>query len=148
MIQPHLYIYTKDILPEWTECLWSLGCVVRVRVLSFLDATLFDTSLFAGETTQVVQFGAANFAILVDYDGVDERRLDGEDTLNADVVGHFAYGEALFGAFARNFDNHTAVLLDTFLITFFDAVGHGDGIAGTEIGMLLATGKSLFGNLD
>ena len=118
-----------------------------MRVLSFLDATLFDTSLFAGETTQVVQFGAANFAILVDYDGVDERRLEGEDTLNADVVGHFAYGEALFGAFARNLDYNPAILLNTFFVTLFDAIGYGDGVAGAKIGMLLAGGKSLFGNL-
>ena len=121
----------------------------RVRRLVLLDyAALLDTGLLAGEGAEVVQFCAANLTVLVDSDRVNERRFDGEDALNADVVAHLTHGEALFGAFARNADNDTAILLDTLFVTLFDAVSYGDGVAGAEFRMLLARGECLFGNLD
>ena len=44
--------------------------------------------------------------------------------------------------------NHTAVLLDTFLVTLFDAISNGDGVAGAEFGMLLSGSKCLLGYFD
>ena len=52
-------------------------------------AALFDTSFLAGEIAQIVKFCATNLTVLVDCDRVDERRFDGEDTLNTDVVADF-----------------------------------------------------------
>ena len=80
----------------------------------FLDnATFFDAGLLTCEFAQVVKLGTTYLTVLVDSNGVDERRLDGEDTLNTDVFAHFANGETLLRAFAGDADNHTAVLLDT-----------------------------------
>lgn len=101
-------------------------------------ATLFDAGFFAGEATQIVDFCATDFTVFVDYDRVDERRLNGEDTFNTDIVAHLANGETLFVAFSRDADYDAAILLDTLLVAFLDAVSHGDCIAGTEFGELLA----------
>ena len=98
-------------------------------------AALFDTGFLAGKATEIVKLGTTYFTVFVYRDGIDERRFDREDTLNADVVGHFADGETFFGAFAVDADHNAAVLLDTFLVTFLDAVGYGDGVAGAEFGV-------------
>ena len=74
-------------------------------------AALFDAGFLACEATEIIKFCTANFTEFVHHDRVNERRLDGEDTLNADVVAHFAYGETFLCAFTGDFDNHTTVLL-------------------------------------
>lgn len=118
-------------------------------ILVLLDnATLFDTSLLAGEGAEVVELCATYFTVLVDGNRVDEGRFDGEDTLNADVVAHLADGETLLHTFTGDADDNTAVLLDTFLVTFLDAVSYGDGVTGAEIGMLLAGSEGFFGNFN
>lgn len=77
------------------------GCLVSfVSGLLFDHATLFDASFFAGEAAEVVEFRATHFTVLVNSDAVDERRLDGEDTLYANVVGHLTHGETLFVSLA------------------------------------------------
>ena len=83
------------LFEEGTGCLISLICG-----LLFDHATLFDASCFAGEAAEVVEFRATHFTVLVNSDAVDERRLDGEDTLYANVVGHLAHGETLFVSLA------------------------------------------------
>ena len=67
--------------------------------------------------------------MLVDDDVVDERRLDGEDALNTDVVTDFANGEAFLVAFAIDLDDNATVLLNTFLVTFNNFVSYTDGVA-------------------
>ena len=62
----------------------------------------------------------------------------GENTFYSDVVAHFANSEAFFVSFARDADNYTAILLDTFFVALFNTVCNCDGVAGTEFGMLLA----------
>lgn len=111
-------------------------------------AALFDTGFLACQATQIVKFRTAHFTVFVHCDRVDERRLNGENTLNTDVVAHFAHGETLFVAFAGDADNHTAILLDTLLVSFFDTVGYCDGVAGSEFNLVGACGKCFFGNFD
>lgn len=111
-------------------------------------ATLLDASLLAGEATKVVELSAAHFAVLVDCDRVDERRLDGEDALNTDVVGNLAHSEAFLFAFSGDADNDAAVLLDTLFVAFLDAVSDSDCVARLEIGVLLAGGKGLVDNFN
>lgn len=118
-------------------------------LLCFLDyAAFLDAGFLAGELAQVVKFRTAYFTVFVHCDRIDERRFEGEDTFHTDIVAHLADGEALLFAFACDFDHYAAVLLDTFLVTFFDAISHCDGVAGVEIRVLLAGSKSLFGNFD
>ncbi len=127
---------------------YTLSCLFVPQVLFFDYATLFDTGFLAGELAEVVQFGTAYFTVFVDGDRVDKRRFDGEDTLNTDVVAHLADGETFLAAFATDADNNAAILLDTLFVTFFDAVSHGDCVAGAEVRVLFAGGKCFFGNLN
>ena len=122
--------------------------VMAMNLLRCVDAALLDAGLLAGQAAEIVKFGATHLAILVDGDRVDKRRLDGEDTLHADIVAHFADGEPLLVAVARNTDYHTAILLDTLFVTLFDAVCHGDGVAGAEFGMFLAGSISFLDNFN
>ena len=96
----------------------------------------------------MVKFCATHLAVFVNDNRVDKRRLQGEDTLNADIVAHLANGETFLSAFAGDFDHNAAILLDTLFVTLFDAVSDCDGVAGAELGMLFAGGKCLFGYLD
>ena len=118
------------------------------RCLFLYYATLFDTGFLAGELAEIVKFGATYFTVFVHGNRVDERRFDGEDTFYTDVVAHFADSEALLGAFARDADYNTALLLDTLFVTFFDTVSDSDGVAGCELRVLLAGSECFFGNLN
>lgn len=112
--------------------------------LRFFHAALFDTGFLTGETTQIVQFGTTHLTILVDCDRLDKGRFHGEDTLNADTIRNFAYSETLLILVAAYADYYAAELLDTLLVTLFDAVSYSDGVAGAECGdVLLGSGKGL-----
>ena len=76
------------------------------------DTTLFDTSFLAGKFAQIVKFCTTNFTVFVDYDRVDKRRFNREDTLHTDVVAHLAHGETFFVTFARDADYNAAILLE------------------------------------
>lgn len=115
----------------------------------FLAGTaFFDACFLAGEFAQVVEFCATNFTVFVDSYAVDKRRLQGEDTLNTDVIGHFANCKTLFVAVARDADDNTLVHLDTLFVALFNAIGYCDCVASVELGMLFAGGKSLLGDFD
>ena len=119
----------------------------KVELLHY--AAFLDASLLTGEVTQVIKLGATNLAVLVDSDRVDKRRLDGEDTLHADIVAHLANGETLLVTLTGDADYNSTELLDTFLVTFFDAVSNGDGVARAEgLEFFLLSGKCLFGYFD
>ena len=93
-----------------------------VLSLFLLDnAALLDASLLTGETTQVIQLSATHLTMLVDNDAVNKRRLERENTLNADVVTDLANGETLLLTLASDLNHHTTVLLDTLLVTLLDA---------------------------
>lgn len=130
-------------LDDGAPCSAVVFCEVEDRrtvsglSLSFLHAALFDTGFLAGKATEIVQFGAAHLAKLVDGNRLDERRFHGEYTLNADTVGDFADSETLFVFVSVDADDYAAELLDTLFVTLFDAVSHCDGIAGAESGQIL-----------
>lgn len=127
-------------------CMCSDHSALCLSLLHY--TTLFDASLLAGEATEVVKLRTAHFAVFVDGDGLDERRFHREDAFYADSVGNLADCEALFVLMAVDADHHATVLLDTLFVTFFDAVGNGDCVAGAEIGVLFVGCKCLFGYLD
>lgn len=120
----------------------------RRRVFLLDHAALFDAGFLACELAEVVEFCTTHLTMLVDGNGVDEGRLNGEDTFNTDVVAHLAYCETLFVAFAGDADNHTAVLLDTFFVAFLDTVSDCDGVAGEEFIETLACRECFFYNFD
>jgi len=121
---------------------------LRLSLLLDKDAALLDASFLACEATQIVQLGATHLTVLVDDDAVDKGRLDGENTLNTDVVADLANGETLLQTLAGDLDDHAAILLNTLFVTLLDAISHRDGVAREEFGQLLASGKCLLGNLN
>ena len=120
----------------------------ELSLLLLNDAALLDASLLTGETTQVIQLGATNLTMLVDGNVVDKRRLERENTLNADVVTDLANGEALLVTLASDLDNHTTVLLDTLLVTLLDAVCYRDCVTREKLRVLLVCSKCLFCNFN
>ena len=47
-----------------------------------------------------------------------------------------------------DFDDNTAIQLDTLFVAFDDFVCHGDGVARLELGVLLTGGKSFLSNFN
>ena len=96
---------------------------------------LLDASLRSGEVAEVVDAGAADLTDLVDLDAVDEGGLDGENPLDSDATGNLADGERLGeGIGALDLDHDASELLEPFLVSFFNLVGHGDGVTCLELG--------------
>ena len=116
----------KGSLPGGRTSLLSVG----------LDKLLLlDASLLSREVAEVVDAGAADLTDLVDLDAVDERGLDGENPLDSDATGNLADGERLGeGVSAFDLDHDATELLEPFLVSFFDLVGHGDGVTCLELG--------------
>jgi hypothetical protein len=65
-----------------------------------------------------------------------------EDTLNADVIRHFANREPLVIALTRNADNYP-VLLDTLLVTFHNTVSNRMVSPLLNLGILSFVAKDL-----
>ena len=102
----------------------------------FLDGALrfLDPGLLAGEVAEIEYAGPADFTYLVDFDLVDERAFVGENPLDTDAVGDFTDGKRpCIGGSSTNLDDYSTEILESLLITFFDPVGHGDGVAGLEL---------------
>ena len=117
--------------------------------LSLLHAALLDTGFLTCKTAEIVKLGTTYLAILVDCDRLDERRLDGENSLHADTVGNLTHCEALLVLVTVDADHDAAVLLDSLLVTLLDTVGNCDSVAGTElVEIFLRGGKCLLCNLD
>ena len=111
----------------------------------------FDAGLLAGEIAEVEDAGPADLSYLVDLNAVDEGGLAGENPFHSDAAAHFADREGLGeGVGAFHLDDHASEFLKSFLIALFDSVGHGDGVAGLELGELccLSVIESLLCNLN
>ena len=95
---------------------------------------LADAGLLTGEVSEVEDAGAADLAVLVHLNAVNERGLVGENSLYTHATGNLADGEG-FGerVHTTDLDDHTTELLESLLITFLDSVGNGDGITGLEL---------------
>ena len=112
---------------------------------------LFDASLLAGKLAEVEDACPADLTDLVELDGLDGRKLVRENPLDSDAAGNLADGESPGerGGTA-NLDDDALELLKSFLVTFLDPVGHGDGVTGLElrIGSGLVLRECLLYNLD
>mgnify|MGYP006922194657 CR=1 FL=1 len=118
-------------------------------VLILLKRFLFDAGCFSAQLTEIVELGSPDLSFAVNRNTIDEGRVDGEDTLNADVIRHFANREPLVIALTRNADNYSAVLLDTLLVTFHNTVSNRYGVAALELGpFFLSRGERLFCNFN
>ena len=113
-----------------------------------LHSLFLDTGFLTGELAQVVQLGAAYLTDFVDRDALDERRLDREDSLYTDVVGHLANRETLLVTMTGDADHYAAIHLDTLLVTLLDTVSDRNRVATLERRMFFFRGECLFCNLN
>ena len=112
----------------------AIGIPVAVFI-SFMPRShfsFFDFGFLSGEFAEVENAGLAHDAVAQNLDGLDVRRVEGENTLHTHVAGHLAHGERLGGALSFDLDDHALERLDTLLVTLDDAVVHVDGVAGSE----------------
>ena len=115
------------------------------------ELLLLDPGLLAGEVPEVEDAGPADLTDLVDLDRLDGGELVREDSLDSDTAGNLADGKSPGErGGSANLDDHASELLKSFLVTFLDPVGHGDGVAGLEIriGSGLVLRECLLYNLD
>ena len=98
------------------------------------ELLLLDPGLLAGEVPEVEDAGPADLTDLVDLDRLDGGELVREDSLDSDTAGNLADGESPGerGGTA-NLDDYALELLKSFLVTFLDPVGNGDGVTGLEL---------------
>ena len=112
------------------------GCVkcLSYGSLGYLvQATLFDTSLLARQTTQVEQTGTTYFTATDNFDFIDVRRQQGEDTLGTNLVRNLAHGECFaVGAGVTTLQHNALELLNALLGTFADFHVHVNRVAGGE----------------
>lgn len=97
-----------------------------------LSTALFDASLLTYTIAKVEKAATANFTMLDDGKGVNVRRRHWEDTLNANTVGHFAYGEGLSETVSLDLDDVATELLDPGLVALSNSVVDHNGVTGAK----------------
>ena len=95
---------------------------------------LGDAGRLAAAVAQVIELGAADLAAAHDLDGLDQRRVDREDALDALAVGNLANREVLLEARAGAGDADALIGLDAGARTFGDAHLDADRVARLEFG--------------
>ena len=96
-------------------------------------ATLADTGGTTGETTQVVELGAANLAKACDFDFVDARRMNKERSLNSNAVGgNPANGEVLIHATGAAADHDAFEDLNALAGALNNLRVNANGVARTK----------------
>ena len=109
------------------------------RLVFFLSGELLlpDAGFLASQVAEVENAGPADFTDFVHLDGVDSGGLVRENSFHTDAAGNFADGKGPGERGATlDLDHDTSELLEPFLVTFFDAEGHRDGVTGLEGGVL------------
>ena len=115
------------------------------------ELLLLDPGLLAGEVPEVEDAGPADLTYLVELDGLDGRKLVREDSLDSDAAGNLADGESPGErGCSANLDDDALELLKSFLVSFLDPVGNGDGVTGLElrVGSGFVLRECLLYNLD
>ena len=111
---------------------------MRGKKLVLLGIARANASSFTFESAEVVELGAADFALDGDFDFGKARAVDGEDALNADTVGDFAGGEGFAKASAAASDDDAFEHLNALFVAFLNFDVHADGVAGAEVGEVRA----------
>src|SRR3954452_3431608 len=101
-------------------------------------ALLLDLGGLAAQLAEVVQLGPAHVTAGHDLDLLDDRGVHREGPLDADAEAHLADGEGLPDAAALTADHGALEDLDAGTVALDDADVHLDGVAGTELGDVVA----------
>src|SRR5574344_1465914 len=107
-----------------------------------------NTCFLTRKVTEVIQFSTTNLTDFVDNDAVNGRRLDGENTLNTYSAGHFANSETLLLSVTGNFDNYSAVELDTLFCSLDNFVSNGNSVSALKLWKFFACCKCFFSNFN
>lgn len=97
-----------------------------------LSTALLDACLLTYTIAEVEQAATTNFTMLDDGKTVNVWRGQWEDTLNANTVGHFTYGEGLCETVSLNLDDVATELLDPGLVALGNSVVDHNGVTGAE----------------
>lgn len=97
-----------------------------------------DAGGFPFETAEVVELGAADFALDGDFDFCEARAVDGEDAFDTDAVGDLANGEGFAKASAAASDDDAFEHLNALFVAFLNFDVHANGVAGAEVGEVRA----------
>src|SRR5262245_61582593 len=100
-------------------------CSGRLGVAVGLDAALLDARRLAALAAQVVELGAPHLALAPHLHARDQRRVVGEDALDALARHHAAHGERAPGAATLDRDHVADELLDALLGFLVLAAGRG-----------------------
>ena len=122
---------------DWLDLFSSSGCS------SHSHAFFTDPGALTATATLVEQFGAAHLAGFIQHNGVNIGRIEREQTLNADSVRDLANGEACSMTLALPFDHIAFKRLDTFFVSFYDLVIHGNIVPGFEFRVFFLTAQLL-----
>jgi len=106
-----------------------------------LETFFFNTCTFTAALTQVVELGATHFTRLVQYDRIDIRRQDREQTLNAHAIRDLAYGKRGGSPIALHLDHIPTEALDTLFATLYDLIVNGHIITCLERRMAFLRGQ-------
>ena len=111
------------------------GAVTRPRpaLLARALGALGDAGRLAAAVAQVIELGPAHGAAAHDLDGIDHRRIEREDALDALAVGDLADREALLEAAAGAGDADALVGLHAGALAFLDLDVDDHGVARLEI---------------
>ena len=103
-----------------------------------LVTLLADTGCFTLQVAQVVKLGAPHIAAHDDFNLVNTRRVEREDTLNTEAVRNFADSKAGTEATVEAFDANPLIDLDTLLVAFNNLNVNAKRIAAFEDRDILA----------
>ena len=104
-----------------------LLALAAARVLA-----LGNTGGLAAAATQIIELGAAHAAVAHHLDGLDQRRMDREDALDALAIGNLADGEVLVDAAAGAADAYAFIGLNAGALAFHHLDVDADGVAGAK----------------
>ena len=106
----------------------DFGAFLWLNLKLCLVAGFLDFCLFSTKTSEGVNACSANNTFFIKIDAVDHRRGKREASFNANAIGYFSNGESGTFSTAAALDDNALEFLQTFLVTFDNFVGYGDGI--------------------
>ena len=109
-----------------------------------LTSFLFNTGFLTGEITKIEDSGTANSTMFVNFNLVDERTADGEDTFYTNAVGNLTDSKGLSRSTSTALQNNALEILDTLFVSFFNFIVDSDGIASLEFGELFTFDQILY----
>lgn len=102
-------------------------------ILFAVSDFLLDSSSLTLTASQVEQSSSSHFTFSQQFDFLDGRRKDRENSFHTNTIGDFSYCESLtVGVRVFSLDYSSLELLDTLFVTFSDSYVHVDGISSLE----------------